>query len=121
MGMFDRPVYLTGKDGYVEPGDTFWLHNARIEGVSNLNGESKPLAKLKVSRERGGDTYIVFTSGTGITGQIARMEQSDRDMFPMEVRLDAIPSKTAGRSATHVITPASQEVPVAATDEPLPF
>lgn len=113
MGMFDKPQYLTGREGgYVQPGDTFWLHNARIDGTSNIGGSGpRAQAKLKVSRERDGETCIVYTSGTAIVGQIGRMSESDRASMPMEVRLDSIAPTQAGRNATHVLTPAELPPP----------
>src|SRR5947209_962545 len=36
MSMFDKPQFLTGKENpFVQPGDSFWLHNARIDGTAN--------------------------------------------------------------------------------------
>jgi hypothetical protein len=107
MGMFDKPKYLTGDEGYVTEGDIFWLHNARIDGTVTVNGNNRPQAKLQVSRERDGEKVIVFSSGAGITGQVLRMDATDRSNFPIEVRLDAIP--TGKGNPAHVMTPADQE------------
>ena len=110
MGMFDKPKYLTGnEDAYVNPGDTFWLHKAVMDGVVTVNGKERPQAKLKVSRERSGEQEIVFTSGAGIVGQIQRMDAADRAELPMELRLDEIPSGKG--HPTRVLTPASQAEP----------
>jgi hypothetical protein len=122
--MFDAPMYLTGKDdkGFVKTGDIFWLHNARIEGTVTINNETRPQAKLKVSHTKDGETSIVFSAGVGIVGQVSRMDDDDRRAMPMEVRLDAIPSKVAGRNSTHVITPANQPEPMSAEGtEEIPF
>lgn len=110
MGMFDKPQYLTGGNGagFVEVGETFWLHNCKIEGTSTINGEQRTQAKMLVSHERDGEKVIVFTSGKAITGQVSRFDQSDKDKLPMEVRIDALPS---GRgNPTNVMTPADQPV-----------
>lgn len=109
MGMFDKPKYLTGEDGYAKPGDTFWLHNARLEGTVNTPQGAKPQAKLLVSGSRDGAQEAVFTSGAGIVGQIQRMDADDRSAFPMEVRLDEIPSGKG--NPTRVLTPANLPVP----------
>jgi len=122
MGMFDKPQFLTGKSetAYVQPGDTFWLHAARIDGTSNINGTVRDQAKLKVSHTKNGDTTIVYTSGAGVVGQIKRIDDSDRSAMPMEVRLDAIPSNKG--NPTHVITPADQPAPTATSDDgDIPF
>jgi hypothetical protein len=104
MGMFDKPKYLTGDEGFVSTGDVFWLHNAKIEGTANVNGEARPQAKLLVSHLRDDVPVVVFTSGKGITGQVARMDASDRQAMPMEVRLDGLPSGKG--NPTNVIVPA---------------
>lgn len=111
-GMFDKPQYLTGKDGagFVEVGNVFWLHNARIEGTTRFNDVERVNIKLKVSHERDGATEIVFTSGVGIANQVKRMTAEDRNAFPVEVRLDAIPATRAGFNPTFVLTPADQPV-----------
>lgn len=107
MGMFDSPKYLTGKeDGFVQPGDTFWLHNARIEGTVVIAKVEKPQAKLLVSREREGEQTVVYSAGAAIVNQIKRMDAGDRNKLPMEVRLDQIPSKQG--SPANVLTPADQ-------------
>jgi hypothetical protein len=125
MGMFDKPQYLTGKgdNAYVSEGDVFWLHNARIEGETNIGGNTRTLVKLKVSHERDGETAIVFTSGLGIVNQIRRMTADDRAAMPIEIRLDAIPSTKPGHNPTHVLTPAGEPAPeaTAATDDDIPF
>lgn len=107
MGMFDKPKYLTGDEGYVQTGDTFWLHQAKIDGTVTQDGKTRPQAKLQVSRTKDGEKTIVFSGGTGITGQILRMDATDRANFPIEVRLDAIP--TGKGNPAHVMTPADQE------------
>ena len=121
MGMFDKPQYLTGKDGqgFVQVGDTFWLHNAKIEGTSTINGEQRTQAKLKVSRTRDSEQVIVFTSGKAITGQVSRLDDADRAAMPIEVRLDAIPSKFG--NPTNVITPADQPTPTTTDDDDISF
>lgn len=106
MGMFDAPQYLTGDKGFVDVGETFWLHNAKIEGAVNVNGNQRPQAKLLVSTTKDGQRVTVFSSGAGITGQILRMEAEDRAKFPIEVRLDAVP--TGKGNPAHVMTPADQ-------------
>lgn len=111
MGMFDKPSYLTGNDGYAKPGDTFWLHNARVEGNATVGGESRPQAKLLVSRERDGEKTVVFTSGVGIVGQVRRMDAGDLAAMPVEVRLDAIPPQRQGNNPTNVLTPANLPAP----------
>lgn len=110
MSMFDKPVYLTGKEGYVTAGDTFWLHNARLNGTVNMpGGKTVDQAKLLVSHERDGEQTVVYTAGAAIVNQIKRMDNSDRSALPMEVRLDTVPSKQG--SDTNVITPADQPPP----------
>lgn len=109
MGMFDKPRYLTGDSGFVEPGETFYLHNARIEGEVAIGKDVRPQAKLLVSKTEEGPKEVVFTSGSGITGQIKRMDASDRANMPMHVRLDQVPSNHG--NPTNVITPADQEPP----------
>ena len=102
MGMFDPQKFLTAKEagrGYVEPGDTFWLHNARVEPDGK--------AKLKVSHTRDGEQEIVYSSGKGIVGQISRMDADDFAAFPIEVRLDQLPPRQSGHSPTNVLTPAN--------------
>lgn len=112
MGMFDAPVYLTGTDnGYVNAGDVFWLHNARIEGTVKINGNDRDQAKLLVSRERDGEQTVVFSAGAGIVNQVKRMDAADRSAMPVEVRLDQVPS-TKG-NPTNVMTPASEAAPTA--------
>jgi hypothetical protein len=124
MGMFDKPQFLTGKDGtgYVEAGDTFWLHKARPAGTVQLGGEPRPQVKLKVSRTLDGDTDIVYTAGRAIVNQIERMDESDMAAMPIEVRLDEIPAKVSGRNPTNVLTPASSPTPASvAADDDIPF
>lgn len=120
MGMFDKPQYLTGKNnGFVEVGDTFWLHNAKIEGTSTINGEQRTQAKLLVSRTRDETPVTVFTSGKAITGQISRIDAEDRAAMPIEMRLDAI---TSGKgNPTNVLSPANQPPAVAVADDDIPF
>lgn len=123
MGMFDKPQYLTGKGdaGYVEPGDTFWLHNGRPDGVSSFQGEDRPQVKLLVSREREGEQVVVWTSGRAIVNQISRMDAGDKAKFPIEVRLDEIPAKVSGRNPTNVLTPADEPRPASVGDDEIPF
>jgi hypothetical protein len=111
MGMFDKPQYLTGDQGYAQPGDTFFIHNARIDGTVNVGGQQREQAKLAVSREKDGPSEIVYTSGTGIVAQIRRMDSQDRAGFPLHVRLDQIPSQKG--NPTNVLTPADQPEPTA--------
>ena len=110
MGMFTKPKYLTGKrDAFVSPGETFWLHNARIEGEVRIGRDVRLQAKLLVSKTQDGPTEVVYTSGSGITGQVRRMTQEDLQNFPMEVRLDQVPSREG--NDTNVLTPADQPPP----------
>ncbi len=123
MGMFDKPQYLTGKngEGFVEPGDTFWLHAAKLEGSATISGETRPQAKLKVSRTKDSEQVILLTSGKAIVGQVGRMDASDRAAMPMELRLDSVPS---GRgNPTHVLTPADAPPlsSLTAADDDIPF
>lgn len=121
MGMFDKPQYLTGREGaYVEPGETFWLHNARIDGQTTVNGRTMDQAKLKVSKTRNGEQSVIFTSGAGVVGQVRRMDDGDRASMPFEVRLDQIPSQKG--NPTNVLTPADQPIASApTTDDDIPF
>lgn len=122
MGMFDKPQFLTGKDdnGFVQAGDVFWLHAARTDGTAIVSGKEREQAKLQVSHERDGEKVIVYTTGTGIVGQIRRMDSGDRANMPMELRLDQVPSKQG--NPTNVLTPASQPPPTgAASDDDAPF
>lgn len=111
MGMFDKPQYLTGKEGYVQVGDTFWIHNAKVDGTVTINGNTRDQVKLLVSHERDSERESVFTSGAGIVGQVRRMSAEDRQNFPIEVRLDAVPSRQG--NDVNVLTPASEEPPSA--------
>lgn len=111
MGMFDKPQYLTGDDGYVNPGDTFWLHACRIDGTTTVGGSERDNVKLLVSHEQDGDKAIVYTSGAGIANQVRRMDADDRANLPMEVRLDQIPPRKAGHNPTNVLTPADAPPP----------
>lgn len=109
MGMFDKPVYLTGDEGFVSVGETFWLHNARVE-VGGKYGEQ---AKLQVSHDQDGEKLIVYTSGKGVVNQVKRMDGADRARMPMELRLDQVPSKEG--SPTNVLTPQDQDPPTGST------
>lgn len=111
MGMADKPLYLTGRDGWAKTGDTFFIHNVKIDGATTIGGESRPLGKLLVSREIDGDKLIVLTSGKAITNQISRVDAADRASFPSEWRLDALPSTDPSRNATNVLTPANEPPP----------
>lgn len=93
MGMFDKPQYLTGPNGYVGPGETFWLHKARLDGTVTVSGTQREQVKMEVSHERDGEREVVFTSGTGIVGQVRRMSATDIDNMPIEVRIDQVPSR----------------------------
>lgn len=119
MGMFDKPEYLTGDSGYAQPGQTFWLHAARLDGTVTVQGKEREQVKLQVSRDRDGERSIVFASGTGIVGQIRRMDEKDRAAMPMEVRLDQVPSKQG--NPTNVLTPAATAPPAAVADDDIPF
>jgi hypothetical protein len=121
MGMFDKPKYLTGKqgEGFVQAGETFWLHRAKLDGTVTVAGETREQAKLEVSREKDGEHEIVFTSGMGIIGQIRRMDDSDRAQMPMELRLDQLPS-TKG-NPTNVLTPAAAPPATQVSDDDIPF
>lgn len=116
MGMFDKPKYLTGKeDAFAQPGDVFWLHNARLDGEATVAGERRAQMKLLVSHEKDGEQIIVFTSGTGIVGQLRRMDQTDRAAMPIEVRLDQVPSGKG--NPTNVLNPASASPPSEVDDD----
>lgn len=118
MGMFDKPQYLTAREGgYVEAGDIFWLHRARLDGTVQIQGETREQVKLEVSRERDGEKTVVWASGRAIVRQIKSMSAAERAALPMELRLDAIPS---GRgNPTHVMTPADAE-PTSITGDDAP-
>lgn len=109
--MFEPKHYLTGDDGYVNPGETFWLHRARLDGTVNTPQGPKPQAKLEVSRTEDGERELVFTGGAGIVNQISRMAPGD---LPAEVRLDEVPSGKG--NPTRILTPASQPAPTGARD-----
>lgn len=109
MGMFDKPQFLTGEGGLVSAGDTFWIHNAKIDGMVNVRGEMREQAKLRVSLHRDGEKVDVFTSGKGIVNMIKRIDAADRASMPFEVRLDEIPSGKG--NPTRVLTPADQDPP----------
>lgn len=120
MGMFDKPQYLTGKDGFVEAGDTFWLHNAKLDGQSTTqNGEKRDQAKLLVSKARGDTPVPVYTSGIGIVNMVRRIDTDDRAAMPLEVRLDQVPSGKG--NPTFVLTPADAPAPTTASDDDIPF
>lgn len=113
MGMFDKPQFLTGGDDpFVRPGDTFWLHDAKLDGTVEMSGKTMDQAKLLVSRDLGGEQVTVFTAGIGVVNQVRRMNASDRAQLPLEVRLDQVPSKQG--SPTNVLTPAAVAAPAAA-------
>lgn len=112
MGMFDSPAYLTGKEGFVSPGDTFWIHNARYEGTVKIAGNDREQVKLQVSHERDSEKVIVYTAGAAIVNQVKRMDSADRAAMPLEVRLDQVPSNQG--SPTNVLTPANEPEPSAA-------
>lgn len=117
MGMFDKPQYLTGpmeSDPFAQPGDTFWLHNAKLDGTVQIGGKVKDQAKLLVSREQNGERVSVFTAGAGIVNQVRRMSADDRSNLPMEVRLDQVPSKQG--NPTNVLSLASDPVPEETTE-----
>lgn len=118
MGMFDKPQYLTGDEGFVQAGDKFWLHNAVLDGTVTIAGNTRDQAKLQVSHEQGGEKVVVLTSGAGIVNQIKRMSGEDRAQLPMELRLDQVPSKQG--NPTNVLTPANMPAPADAQDE-IPF
>lgn len=113
MGMFDAPQYLTGDKGYVEKGDVFWLHNCRLDGTAKTPNGEREQVKLLVSRERDGEQTVVWTSGAAIVNQVKRMDTDDRRAFPVEVRLDQVPSRQG--NPTNVLTPADQPEPSGAT------
>lgn len=122
MGMFDKPKYLTAKnagEGFVQPGETFWLHNARFDGTVKINGNDRDQVKLQVSKEREGKREVVFSSGAAIVNQVRRMDDDDRRNLPMEVRLDQVPSKEG--SPTNVLTPAAQSPPSEASSTEADF
>jgi len=120
MGMFDKPLYLTGEEGFVQAGDEFWLHNAKLDGTTTVGGDTRDQAKLQVSLEEGGEKVVVLTSGTGIVNQVKRMDQNDRAQFPIRLRLDQVPSKHG--NPTNVLTPANQPEPSGADgQEPIAF
>lgn len=122
MGMFDKPQYLTSNksyEGYVQTGEKFWLHRARIEGTTTINGKVLDQAKMLVSHDRDGKQEVVFTSGMGITSQVKRMDADDMAAMPMELRIDEVPSKSG--NATKIMTPADQLPPEAAADDDIPF
>jgi len=121
MGMFDAPKYLTGgKEPFVSVGDVFWLHAARMDGTTNLNGKVQDQVKLLVSHDRNGEKEAVWTSGIGIVNQIRRMDATDQANFPMEIRLDEVPSKSNPNNPTRVLTPANQ-APPSGIDSDIPF
>jgi hypothetical protein len=109
--MFDKPQYLTGNngEGFVEPGETFWLHRARLDGTVKINDNERPQAKLLVSKDRNGDRIVVWTAGAGIVNQVKRFDQNDQASLPIEVRLDQIASGKG--NPTNVLTPASAAPP----------
>jgi hypothetical protein len=117
MGMFDKPQFLTGgENGLFEAGDTFWLHNARLDGEVVINGEKRTQAKLLVSRTRDSEQISVRSAGRGVVRQVSDIDQKDRSAMPIEIRLDAIPSGKG--SPTIVMTPASQPPAGAIEDAP---
>lgn len=109
MGMFDKPKYLTGKEGFIDVGDTFWLHNARLDGTTMVGGKEREQVKLLVSAERDSEQLVVYTSGAAIVNAIKRMDSKDRAEMPMELRLDEVPSKQG--NPAKVLTPAGQAPP----------
>lgn len=110
MGMFDAPQYLTGDKGFVDAGETFFLHNARLmEARVMVNGKEREQVKLQVSRDLDGEKVIVFSSGAAIVNQVKRMDNKDRQNMPMELRLDQVPSKNG--NAANVMTPAGEPAP----------
>ena len=121
MGMFDKPQYLTGKngEGFAQAGDTFWLHAAKIDGEVKVGDKTLPQAKLRVSKARSEETVDVYSAGAAIVNQVRRLDETDRASFPIEVRLDQLPSKQG--SPMNVLTPANQDPPTAEADSPADF
>lgn len=119
MGMFDKPQYLTGPTGFVSPGETFWLHNARLDGTATVSGQVRDQVKMLVSKDKDSKKEVVFTSGAGIVGQVRRMDDDDRSRMPQCLRLDTVPSKHG--NPTNVLTPADQPEPSQAADDDIPF
>lgn len=121
MGMFEAPKYLTGPtdEAFAQPGDVFWLHNARLDGTVNINGKERDQAKLQVSRTIDGERESVYTAGAGIVNQVRRMTPNDRAALPLEVRLDQVPSKH--QTPTNVLSPSSAAVPDRAPSDEADF
>ena len=113
MSMFDAPIYLTGKqDAFAQPGDTFWLHNAAMNGEVKIGTEMKPQVKLLVSHEQDGEKVKVLSAGAAIVRQIQNMDRDDLARMKgggIEVRLDQLPSKQG--SPTNILTPADEPPP----------
>lgn len=117
--MYDKPKYLTGDDGYIDAGDTFWLHDAKLDGQTKVAGVSRDQVKLLVSRTADGPTEVVFSSGGGIVNQIKRMDADDRAALPQEVRLDQIASGKG--NPTNILTPADRPAPSAVLEDVAQF
>lgn len=109
MGMFDKKQYLTGKDGLVKAGDTFFIHDAAEAGM----GTNGPEASMVVSRERESARKTVFVGGN-MAMQIRQMDADDKASFPVQVRLDNV--DTGKGNAAYVLTPADQPEPGGAAE-----
>jgi hypothetical protein len=90
MGMFDKPEYLTGDEGFAKKGDIFWLHDAQQAGVVTVNGKQLEQVKLRVSHDRDGEQQEVFSGGLGIVNQVRRLDNEDRRSMPIQVRLATV-------------------------------
>lgn len=118
MGMHDKPKFLTGRDGWINVGEEFFLHNAKLAGTSRVNGQDRPTAKLLVSRTPDGKREIVFTSGAGIVRQIREVDQDDYRTMQnggMHLRLDERASREG--NPVKVLTPASDPPPSDTPDD----
>lgn len=105
--MFDPVQYLTGTNGLFKEGDTFLIHNARLDGVHG--NPPRERAKLSVQAttdgQPTGEPVIAYTSGSGIVAMVKRFNPStDKGQ---EVRLDTLPARQPGHSPTFVLSRAS--------------
>jgi hypothetical protein len=120
MGMFDKPQYLTGNDNpFAKIGETFWLHNAKVDGEVTVAGDKREQVKLLVSKTKDGPASVVFTAGMGVVNQVKRIDDSDLKAMPYEVRLDQIPSGKG--NPTTVLTPADRPPASTGPDADIPF
>lgn len=109
MGMFDEKQYLTGKNGLVQLGEVFHLHDAGIGGMVRQPGRDGevPEAYLLISKNGTENPIRVYTTGTAIVGQVQRVDAEDREAMNRTggrvIRLGALPQSDPKRSPAFIL------------------